>query len=234
MIFAREGAEVLVVDRDLGAAEDTVAAVREEKGRAHALRADISVESECVAIRAVADEVLGRVDILHNNVGIVINDQTENTTLADWELGFAVNLTGMWLVCKQFLPAMRERRSGSVINISSMAGAMTGSSVYSLTKSAVNALTRGLALEYAPHNVRVNAIAPGMLDTPIGVDRVAGPDGVKRAEIAARRAAMVPMGRQGDAWDVARLAAFLASDDASYITGALIPVDGGSALKAGL
>jgi NAD(P)-dependent dehydrogenase (short-subunit alcohol dehydrogenase family) len=233
-LFAGEGAEVLVVDRDLRAAEDTVDAIHAENGSARAFQADISVESECVAIRVAAEGVLGRVDILHNNVGIVLNDSTENTSLTDWQHGFAVNLTGMWLVCKQFLPRMREQQSGCVINISSMAGAMTGSNIYSLTKSAVNALSRGLALEYAPYNVRVNAIAPGMLDTPIGVDRVARPDGANRAEVAAQRAAMVPMKRQGDAWDVARLAAFLASDEASYITGALIPVDDGSSLRAGL
>jgi NAD(P)-dependent dehydrogenase (short-subunit alcohol dehydrogenase family) len=232
-LLAAEGAEVLVVDRVLAAAQDTVDAITEAGGVARALRADIAVEDDCRTIKAAAQEAFGAVDVLHNNVGIVVTGGTEATELTDWQRGFDVNLTGMWLVSKQFLPDMRQRRSGCVINVSSMAGAMTGSNVYSLTKNAVNALTRGLALEYAPHNVRVNAIAPGMMDTPIGVDRVAGPGGPSRADVAAQRAAMVPMGRQGDAWDVAYLAAFLASEQASYVTGAIIPVDGGSALAAG-
>jgi len=125
---------------------------------------------------------------------------------------------------------MRRQGSGTIINISSLAGTFVGSSVYSLTKHGVNALTQGLALEYAPHGVRVNAIAPGMIDTPIGVDRVARSTGVDRAKIAADRAALVPMRRQGTALDVANAAVFLASDDASYITGTILYVDGGSAL----
>jgi NAD(P)-dependent dehydrogenase (short-subunit alcohol dehydrogenase family) len=230
-LFAAEGAHVLVVDRVLSAARDTVAAITAAGGLAHALRADISVEADCREIAAAAEQLLGPVDILHNNVGIVVVGGIEQTSLADWQRGFDVNLTGMWLVTKQFLPGMRERRSGCVINVSSMAGAMTGANVYSLTKNTVNALSRGLALEYAPHNVRVNVIAPGMMDTPIGVDRVTEAGGPSRAEVAAQRAAMVPMKRQGDAWDVAYTAAFLASDQAAYITGAVIPVDGGSALR---
>ncbi|MCW2525008.1 MAG: putative oxidoreductase, family [Frankiales bacterium] len=230
-LLAAEGAEVLVVDRDAEAAGQTVDAILAAGGAAHALRADIASEADCQTIRRVAVDTLGQVDILHNNVGIVIVGSTEDTALPDWQRGFDVNLTGMWLVSKLFLPAMRERRSGCVINVSSMAGGLTGSNVYSLTKSAVNALTRGLALEYAPHNVRVNAIAPGMMDTPIGVDRIAAPGGPTRAEIAAQRAAMVPMRRQGDAWDVAYAAGFLASDQASFVTGVIFPVDGGSALS---
>ncbi|MDT3440018.1 MULTISPECIES: SDR family NAD(P)-dependent oxidoreductase [unclassified Pseudofrankia] len=230
--FAREGARVLVVDRDLDAAEQTVAQVRAEGGDAFAYRADITEPEECEAILRAATEAFDRVDILHNNVGIVVAAATEATTVDDWNLGMAVNLTGLWLVCRQFLPVMRKQGHGVVLNVSSLASLLPGANPYSISKNGVNALTRGFALEYARHGVRVNAIIPGMIDTPIGVDRVVEATGRDRDEVAAGRAAQVPMGRQGSAWDIANAAVFLASDEASYITGAILPVDGGSSLQA--
>ncbi|MBL7486809.1 SDR family oxidoreductase [Frankia sp. AgB1.9] len=228
--FAREGAQVLVVDRDLEAAKDTVAQIRAEGGNGHPHTADITRPADCETIPRAATATFGQVDILHNNVGVVVAAGTEATSYDDWERGLSINLTGLWLVCRQFLPLMRAQGHGVVLNISSLAGLLPGANPYSIAKNGVNALTRGLALEYAPHGIRVNAIVPGMIDTPIGVDRVADATGRDRDEIAAARAAQVPMRRQGSAWDIANAAVFLASDEASYITGAVLPVDGGSAL----
>ncbi|WP_019546642.1 SDR family NAD(P)-dependent oxidoreductase [Streptomyces sulphureus] len=235
LAFAREGARVLVVDRDLAAAEETVGAIGEQGGTARAHRADITVEEDCAGILDAAVEAFGGVDILHNNVGVVPEGNTENLQLADWRRGFEINLTGMWLTCKYVLPHLRERGRGAVVNISSMAGLLAGGDTiaYSTSKAAVHSMTRSLALEYAPHGVRVNAIAPGMMDTPMGVDAVARARGADRQEVADRRAAMVPMGHQGTGDDVAGAALFLASDESAFITGTVLPVDGGFTLRAG-
>jgi NAD(P)-dependent dehydrogenase (short-subunit alcohol dehydrogenase family) len=234
LLFAREGAEVLVVDRDLDSAETTAELVRQEGGTATAHRADITVESDCAAILDAALESLGHVDILHNNVGIVPAGRTEDLPADSWRRGFEVNLTGMWLTCKYLLPHMRERGRGAIVNISSMAGLLAGGETiaYTTSKAAVHSMTRSLALEYAPHGVRVNCVAPGMMDTPMGVDAVARAGGVDRAQVAARRAAMVPMGHQGTSGDVANAALFLASDEAAFITGAILAVDGGFTLRS--
>ncbi|WP_369228640.1 SDR family NAD(P)-dependent oxidoreductase (plasmid) [Streptomyces sp. R39] len=235
LTYAREGAGVLVVDRDPAAAEQTVTLVREQDGQAHPLQADITSETDCRGIPEAALAAFGRIDILHNNVGIVPGGPTEQLTAQQWRTGFEVNLTGMWLTCKYVLPHLRAQGSGTVINISSMAGLMAGGEAiaYVTSKAAVNSMTRSLALQYAPHGVRVNAIAPGMMDTPMGVDHLARTIGASRDEIAAQRAAAVPMGHQGTSWDVANAALFLASDDAAYITGVVLPIDGGYTLQTG-
>ncbi|MGW0704429.1 SDR family NAD(P)-dependent oxidoreductase [Streptomyces sp. NPDC002643] len=232
LTYAREGARVLVVDRDADSAEQTAKLVREEGGQARAHQADITSEDDCRGIPEAALAAFGRIDILHNNVGIVPAGPTERLTAEQWRTGFEVNLTGMWLTCKYVLPHLREQRSGAVVNISSMASLMAGGMAiaYATSKAAVNSMTRSLAQEYAPHGVRVNAIAPGMMDTPMGVDQVARATGASRQDVAAQRAAMTPMGRQGTSWDVANAALFLASDDAAYITGVVLAVDGGSSL----
>jgi NAD(P)-dependent dehydrogenase (short-subunit alcohol dehydrogenase family) len=234
LTFAREGAQVLVVDRDLESAEETAELVRKDGGRATAHRADITVDGDCRSILDAALDALGHIDILHNNVGIVPAGRTEELSAEQWRQGFEVNLTGMWLTCKYVLPHMRQRRSGAVVNISSMAGLLAGGEAiaYSTSKAAVNSMTRSLALEYAPHGVRVNCIAPGMMDTPMGVDAVARATGGDREQVAARRAAMVPMGHQGTSWDVANAALFLASDESAFLTGVVLAVDGGFTLRA--
>jgi len=232
LTFAREGARVLVVDRDVDAAEQTVKLVLEEAGQALAHQADITSEDECRAIPEAALQAFDRIDVLHNNVGIVPGGATEQLPSETWRAGFDVNLTGMWMTCKYVLPHLRAQRSGAVVNISSMAGLMAGPQAiaYSTSKAAVNAMTRSLALEYAPHGVRVNGIAPGMVDTPMGVDRVARATGATREAVVAQRSATIPMGRQGTSWDIANAALFLASDDSAFVTGVVLPVDGGSTL----
>ncbi|MFJ4828639.1 SDR family NAD(P)-dependent oxidoreductase [Streptomyces sp. NPDC088747] len=236
LTYAREGADVLVVDRDLDSAEETAELIRKEDGTALAHRADITVEADCESIARAALDAYGRIDILHNNVGVVPAGRTEDLSAGAWRRGFEINLTGMWLTCKAVLPHMRERGSGAIVNISSMAGLLAGGETiaYNTSKAAVHSLTRSLAIEYAPHGVRVNCVAPGMMDTPMGVDANARAGGVSREEVAAKRAAMVPMRRQGNGWDVAQAALFLASDEAAFITGVVLTVDGGFSLRAGI
>lgn len=232
LLYAREGARVLVVDRDIEAAEDTAKQIRAEGLAADTYRADVTVEEDCVNLARAAWDRLGAVNILHNNVGVVSTKRTEDLPVEEWQRIVDINLTGMWQTSKYFLPILRDSGNGVVINISSLAGLMPGGQAiaYSTTKAAVNALTRSLALEYAPQGVRVNCIAPGMVDTPLGVDDVARASHQSRDDVAASRARLIPMGRQGTAWDVAQAALFLASDEAAFITGAVLAVDGGSSL----
>lgn len=189
-----------------------------------------------VRLAAPAMRAYGQIDVLHNNVGIVPAGRTEELAPETWRQGFEVNLTGMWQTCKHVLPHMRERGTGAVINISSMAGLLhTGDNIaYTTSKAAVHSLTRSLAIEYAPHGVRINCIAPGMMDTPMGVDAVARATGTDRETVATRRAALVPMGHQGTSDDVAKAALFYATDDSAFITGTVLPVDGGFTLRAGM
>jgi len=236
LTFARHGANVLVVDRDADSAEETSKLIRAEGGSATSHCADITVEQDCRSILDAALQAYGQVDVLHNNVGIVPAGRTEEIPAERWRQGFEVNLTGMWLTCKYILPHMRERKTGAIINISSMAGLLhAGENItYSTSKAAVHSLTRSLAIEYAPHGIRVNCIAPGMMDTPMGVDSVARATGVDREAVATKRAALVPMGHQGTSQDVANAALFLVTDDSAFITGTVLPVDGGFTLRAGM
>lgn len=235
MTYARNGARVLVADRDLAAAEATRDLVRAEGLDAEAICTDIGVESDCRDLTDAALNLFGSVDILHNNVGITPVGTIEEIDRAAWQLGLDINLTGVWSTCKFMLPHMRERRRGSVVTISSIAGLAAGPAVlaYATSKAALNAMNRSLALQYAPYGVRVNTIAPGMVDTPVGVDRVARATGFDRDDIASARAAGVPLPHRGTAWDVANAALFLASDAAAFITGVVLPVDGGSTLLSG-
>ena len=232
LAYAREGARVLVFDRDLGSAEETARLIRNHGGEADAARADVSREEDCEHIATTALGTFGQIDILHNNVGVVVVGGTESLSVQGWRQGLDVNLTGMWATCKYVLPHMRERRSGVVTNISSIASLRpnAGAVSYPVSKAAVNALTATLALEYAQYGVRVNAIAPGRMETPNSTDAMRRTTGQSGQEMRAARAASVPLGREGSADDVAHAAVFLASDEASYITGIILPVDGGASL----
>lgn len=236
LLFAREGATVLAVDRDLASAEQTVALVEAHGGTASALRADIVVEDDC---RALAREVVdryGRVDVLVNNVGIGTGDAgATKLTEEAWDRIFDVNLKGMWLTCKHVLPLLRAQGSGSVVNISSAASTCSvGLLAYKTSKAGVNALTHQLAMSSAKRNVRVNAITPGLMDTPMAIESIADATGVDRDELRAMRDAVVPLGaKMGTAWDVANAVLFLASDEARFITGAVVPVDGGQQARIG-
>jgi NAD(P)-dependent dehydrogenase (short-subunit alcohol dehydrogenase family) len=233
--FAREGARVLVANKNVDSGEQTVGLIRKEGGEAAAVDADVTVETQVAAAVAEAVRRWRGLDILHNNVGVsVANGDGELTTLSAEILDkqYRVNFLGAALACKHALPVMRERHSGAIINVSSAAA--TGLSPfagYKAMKAAINALTEQLALQNAPFNIRVNAIMPGLIATPMAVETRARSWNKPRDELMAERNAKVPLGRAGTAWDVANLALFLASDEAAFITGECILVDGGRILN---
>ncbi len=236
LLFAREGARVVLVDRDDASVHETREMIVGEGGEAEVVVADISTESENERLVEEAVYVLGGIDVLHNNVGIGARDAS--VTRLDEEAYdriMRVNLKAMWLTCKHVVPVMREGGGGSIVNISSLASiASAGSLVaYKISKAGVNALTQTIASSYARFGVRSNAILPGLMDTPMAVDARARSTGEPRDDVAAARAKGVPMGHQGTAWDVAYAALFLASDESRFVTGVLLPVDGGQSVKVG-
>jgi len=234
--FAEEGARVLAVDKDAESAAETVAMIAARGGTASALTADITDEDQCRAIAATCVERYGRIDILHNNVGRSQGDRpTTEIDMAVWDQLFEMNLKGMVMTCKHVLPVMRAQGSGVILNVSSTAsisgradpGARSGVA-YKTSKGAVNTLTHHLAVENAEFGVRANVILPGLMDTPMAIERRARERSVDRDTVRRERDARVPLGgRMGTAWDVANAAVFLASDEAAYVTGLVMPVDGG-------
>jgi NAD(P)-dependent dehydrogenase (short-subunit alcohol dehydrogenase family) len=229
---------VLVVDRDAASAAETVRMIAAEGGEAQPCTADVVDEAQ---VKAAIDECLrrwGRLDILHNNVGISVagNDAAvEAITTEAFDRIVAVNLRGMVYSCKYAIPVMRGQRSGAIINISSMAAWSDYPWVgYKTTKAAIIAMTEQIAIQNAQYGVRANVILPGLMDTPMAVDTRARTFGRPRAEVAAERDAHVPLrGKMGTAWDVAYAALFLASDEANFITGVALPVDGGANVRVG-
>jgi len=236
--FAQEGAKVLAVDRDLASAEETAAMVRKDGGVCVAFAADVTKEATLAAAIAAAHEQWGRVDVLHNNVGVSIAGgdapPTEITEEA-FDRVCAINLRGTVMACKHVLPIMRAQRAGAIVNISSAAAVENYPLVaYKATKAAMVAYTKQLAIQNAEYGIRANVILPGLMDTPMAVDTRARHSGKSRAEVAAMRDAKVPLRqRMGTAWDVANAALFLASDEANFITGVALPVDGGALVRIG-
>src|ERR1700746_2596726 len=231
--FAQEGAKVLAVDRDLASAEETAAMVREKGGDCVAFQADVIKEATLAAAIAAARDPWGRIDVLHNNVGVSIAGgdapPTEITEEA-FDRICAINLRGTVMACKHVLPIMRDQQAGAIVNISSAAAVENYPYVtYKATKSAMVAFTKQIAPQNAEYGVRANVILPGLMDTPMAVDTRARVSGKSRAEVAAERDARVPLRhKMGTAWDVANAALFLASDEANFITGVALPVDGGA------
>ena len=231
--FAREGAQVFCVDRNAAAAEETAGIIAGEGGRAIAFTADASRAEDIASMVAACLTAYGRIDVLDNNVGVAETGSVIDVAEADWDRVFAVNLKSAFLAMKHVIPVM----VGSIINISSIASIRhLGISyvTYGTTKAAMNQMTRTTAVEFAPKKVRVNAILPGLMKTPM-VEHSAGlAASYAGGDIEAMwraRDAQVPMGHMGDAWDVANAALFLASDESKYITGIELVVDGGITLK---
>ena len=236
ILFAREGATVLCVDRRLDSAAETVAMIEAEGGKASAYEADITNEAACQALAAEAKARLGRIDILHNNVGIGGRDNSLTQLEGDvFDRIMTTNLKAMWLTIKHFLPPMREQGGGAIVNISSMAAVAASNLIaYGMSKAGVNKLTRATAAANTRYLIRCNCIMPGLMDTPMAVGGNAAARGAPVEEIRAGRDALVPLGRKmGTAWDVAYAALFLASDEAKFITGAILPVDGGMSAGVG-
>ncbi len=236
LLFARHGARLLLVDRDEESVTATRDAISAEGGEATIHVADITRADQCRDVVARAVTELGRLDILHNNVGIGAGDGRPADVEGDaWDRILDVNLKAMWQTCKFTVPVMRDQGGGAIVNISSLAAiaAATTLTAYKVSKAGVNALTQTLATTYARDGIRANAIMPGLIDTPMGVDAAARARGMSRQELAEGRARAVPMRHQGTAWDVAHAALFLASDEAAFITGVVLPVDGGQAAMVG-
>jgi len=234
--FAGEGARIAVVDRDADQAQGTVDMIEADGGEALCVQADVTQESDCIRAVAQVNERWGQVDILYNNVGISQGDaMTPDLALEDWHRIMDINLTSAFLMSKHVLPIMREQGRGVILSTSSTASLCWPRTLtYKTSKAALNSLTQHLALDNAAFGIRANAILPGLIDTPMAIERRARETGQSREELRAERAARVPLaGESGTAWDIANAALFLASDDARYITGVLLPVDGGMSTRRG-
>ncbi len=235
LVLAREGATVVVVDRDLASAKETVAAIESEGGKASALACDVVDEAQVRATVEACRSQYGRIDILHNNIGasLALGDATATELEADaFDRLVNVNLRGMWFACKYAIPVMREQESGSIVNISSMAARSAYPYIgYKTTKAGVIALTENLAMANARYGIRANVILPGLMNTPMAIEsRVAA--GTPREEVVASRDRQVPLRRKmGTGWDVAYASLYLHSDEAGFVTGVSLPVDGGSGVS---
>jgi NAD(P)-dependent dehydrogenase (short-subunit alcohol dehydrogenase family) len=237
--FARQGAKVFCVDRNAAAAEETAGIIASEGGEAKAFTADASRAADIEAMVTACLKAYGRIDVLDNNVGIAEMGSVVEVTEDSWDHVFNVNLKSAFLAMKHVIPVMVKQGGGSIINISSIASIRhLGISyvTYATTKAAMNQMTRTTAVKYAPQHIRVNAILPGLMKTPM-VEHSAGLAASYAAgDVEAMwraRDAQVPMGHMGDAWDVANAALFLASDESKYVTGLELVVDGGITLKVG-
>ena len=234
--FAQENARVVVVDRSMQSAQETVEMITSEGGLSQAHEMDATDE---LAFQALTQEVLqslGKIDILHNNVGIGANDASPLKVSEEaWDRIFSVNLKSALFACKEVLPVMRDQGFGVITNISSVAAVAGAGTItaYKASKAALNAYTHSLAMSNAKYGVRANVIMPGLMNTPMAIEGyvAAGRD---RDELIQKRDASVPLGaKMGSAWDVANAALFLASDEAKFITGVNLPVDGGQSARIG-
>jgi NAD(P)-dependent dehydrogenase (short-subunit alcohol dehydrogenase family) len=229
IVYAREGARVMLVDRNLRAAEETKRLIDEEGGDCIAFKADVTKASDCQAMVDQCIQTFGRIDILHNNVGILEPGGPVEVSEESWDRVMNVNLKSIFLTCKYVLPHMEKQKYGSIVNISSIAGIIVPypSVSYTASKAGIIALTRDIAIQYAKKGIRANSILPGLLNTPMAVASLQQSYGGDTSEMIRSRDAKCPTGKQGEAWDVAYAALFLASDEAKYITATTLVVDGG-------
>ncbi|MDR3532754.1 MAG: SDR family NAD(P)-dependent oxidoreductase [Rhodopila sp.] len=224
ILFAREGAKVVLVNRDAARGEALAEQIRAEGGEASAFAADVTQQDSAEAMAAFAVERYGRLDILHNNIGFGHSGTPETLELDDWNRVFQANLTSVLMACKACLPRMRAGGGGAINNVSSVAGAIglsgtSGGLAYTTTKAGLHGFTMSVAADYAVHGIRANALVVGTVNTPLVAHL--GDEGRER-----RRKA-VPLQTEGTGWDVAHAAVFLASDEARWITGVMLPIDGG-------
>jgi len=240
VLFAREGAKVMLVDNRLESMKETESMIRQEGGTCESAVCDVSsAEQVSMMVTRTCEAFGGRIDVLHNNVGIAIHGDAMELSEWEWDRVQAVNVKSMFLTCKFVLPVMTRQQAGVIVNVSSVAGirSLPGGNYlsYYTSKGAVLPFTRSIAVQYARQGIRANAVLPGLMDTPMAeaigqeyADKLTGGD---REKMRRLRGDVVPMGRMGDAWDVAYAALFLASDEAKYINGAELVVDGGLTCK---
>jgi len=234
ILFAREGASVALVDYRKESAEETKKMIDKEGGKSFVIQADVTRAEDCKRMADACAKKYGRIDILHNNVGIGEGGGPVDLSEEDWDKVVNTNLKSMFLTCKYVLPYMEKQESGAIVNISSMAAirfAPYPMLAYSASKAGVNALTRSIAMQYAHQGVRSNCIMPGLINTPMAIEGISVRLGIEKEDLIRMRNAAVPMNHMGEAWDIAYTALFLASDEAKYITGVVIPVDGGLSCK---
>jgi len=231
VLFAREGARILAADINLDAAVETKRIIEREGGICEAVAGNVALAEDVAAVVDTCIAAFGRIDVLHNNVGIVEVGGPVETTEDSWDRVNDVNLKSMFLTCRQVLPHMTRQGKGAIVNIASVSGIRwlgVPYISYAATKAAIIHFTRVIALQYARSGIRANSILPGMMNTPmVHAAEVIAAYGGSAEEMVRRRDEQCPMGRMGDAWDVAYAALFLASDEAKYITGTELVVDGG-------
>jgi len=237
ILLAREGAKVMCVDKNLESAQETQSMINKEGGESFAFEADIVREDDCRRMAEKCVEVYGRIDILVNNVGIGEGDRSiVKLSEETWDNIFNANLKGMVFTSKYVLPVMEKQKNGAIINISSVAAVCAPVPIpaYKISKSGVNSLTQLLAQQYAKKGIRVNAIMPGLMNTPMAIEGMSKALKTSKEDIIKFRNKLVPLkGGMGDAWDTAYAVLFLASDEAKFITGVILPVDGGQSSKIG-
>ncbi len=229
-IFAEEGARVALADI-AEAVEEVADGIRRSGGSALAVVADVSTEEGVEQVVGTAERELGTVDILVNNAGVELKKLVEDTSLAEWERVLRTNLTSAFLMSRRVVPGMKERGRGAIVMNSSVGNfiAATRSSAYGASKAGMMALARGLALEGAPHGIRVNAVCPGVIDTPMNernLSRADDPEAMRRSWYE-----VTPLGRLGTPRDVAQSILFLASDESAFVTGLPLVIDGGRLIQ---
>lgn len=230
VLYAREGAKVLACDINLAAAGETCGIIASEGGVAHAQQVDVASSDSVAQMAAACIDRFGRIDVLHNNVGIVEVGGPVETSEESWNRVLAVNQTSIFLTCKHVLPHMAAQKKGAIVNIGSVAGLRYIGFpylAYSAAKAAVMAMTQNIALQYAAQGIRANCVLPGLMNTPLIREPLTASYGGNLDSMIEQRNKQSPTGAMGDAWDTAYAALFLASDEARYITGTHLVVDGG-------
>ena len=235
--FAREGARVLVVDLNEASAIETCEMIEKNGDIAVPFAADITKAEDCSAFAKACLSTFGSIDILHNSAAINVGDNhVELLEEQAWDQIQQVNVKGIFLACRAIIPHMQNQGSGAIVNVSSTAAIWSGDPyvAYNTSKAAVNGLTTTMTVDCAKYGIRVNAIMPGTMNTPMGIDAVAREKAVDAEALRTERDNAIPLnGKQGTGWDIANAALFLASDEARFITGAILTVDGGQILKSG-
>ncbi|MBN1662079.1 MAG: SDR family oxidoreductase [Deltaproteobacteria bacterium] len=237
VLFARAGAKIMLVDYRLEAAGETKTIIDQEGGTCFAFAADVTKSENCKRMAEACVETYGRVDILVNNVGMGGGSDYSPVQLLEeeWDRIYNTNIKSAFLTCKHVLPVMEKQESGAILNISSVAAiAGTNMVAYKSSKAAVNALTHSIAIKYAKKGIRVNCIMPGLMNTPMAIEGISGRGRVAKQDLIDQRNDRVPLkGGMGSGWDTAYAALFLCSDEAKFVTGVIMAVDGGQSIKTG-